>query len=242
MKSMKHLAGLVGVVALFASAQASATLINFENAPSKGLSDNNQVTNQYASEGVTFTGAFLEATGDSSVPPLDTNPQAFLNDVTMKWDDPAESGLGNWFLRSSGEVASRGGPGVYLTVVYATPVTAASGQIWDIDGSPSGTEQWSVNAYAGGVLVASVMSPLGDTKDATSLNGKPWTFDLPSSTPFDSIEFAFIGSKTSGVGLAFDNFNTNSLTTAVPEPAALGMFGLGALLIGLFAGLRRRMG
>jgi hypothetical protein len=28
----------------------------------------------------------------------------------------------------------------------------------------------------------------------------------------------------------------------VPEPAALGMFGLGALLIGLFAGLRRRVG
>jgi hypothetical protein len=26
----------------------------------------------------------------------------------------------------------------------------------------------------------------------------------------------------------------------VPEPAALGMFGFGALLIGLFAGLRRR--
>jgi hypothetical protein len=27
----------------------------------------------------------------------------------------------------------------------------------------------------------------------------------------------------------------------VPEPGALGMFGFGALLIGLFAGLRRRM-
>ena len=30
-------------------------------------------------------------------------------------------------------------------------------------------------------------------------------------------------------------------TTSVPEPAALGMFGFGMLLIGLFAGLRRRM-
>jgi hypothetical protein len=30
-------------------------------------------------------------------------------------------------------------------------------------------------------------------------------------------------------------------TAPVPEPAALGMFGLGALLIGLFAGMRRRV-
>lgn len=239
MKAMKYVAGLVALTALFASAQASATLINFEDAPAKSLADNDAVTNQYMSEGVTFTGAFLEATGDSSLPPADTNPQAFLNDVTGNWDDPAVPGLGDWFLRSSGEVSSRGGMGVYLTVVYATPVTAASGQIWDIDGNASDTEQWSVNAYAGGTLVASVMSPLGNTKDATSLNGKPWTFDLSSTIPFDSIEFAFIGSKTRGVGLAFDNFNTNALS--VPEPAALGMFGLGALLIGLFAGLRRRV-
>ena len=31
-------------------------------------------------------------------------------------------------------------------------------------------------------------------------------------------------------------------TRAVPEPAALGMFGAGVLLLGLFAGLRRRLG
>ena len=38
------------------------------------------------------------------------------------------------------------------------------------------------------------------------------------------------------------NFLLASLSyTAVPEPAVLGMFGLGVLLIGLFAGLRRRL-
>jgi hypothetical protein len=31
-----------------------------------------------------------------------------------------------------------------------------------------------------------------------------------------------------------------SYTTSVPEPAALGIFGLGVLLIGVFVGLRRR--
>lgn len=42
--------------------------------------------------------------------------------------------------------------------------------------------------------------------------------------------------------IVFDNVTIGSATpiNGVPEPAALGMFGLGALLLGLFAGLRRR--
>lgn len=45
--------------------------------------------------------------------------------------------------------------------------------------------------------------------------------------------------------IVFDNITLGSSTpggggTPVPEPAALGMFGLGVLLIGLFAGMRRR--
>ncbi|MGH8215206.1 MAG: PEP-CTERM sorting domain-containing protein [Rhodanobacteraceae bacterium] len=242
MKSMKYLAGLVGVMALFASAQASATLINFENAHSaKGLNDNDSVTSQWAAEGVTFGGAFLEGTFDSGNP--DVNPQGFLNDQTGNWDQgfSASPGLGDWFLRTGGEVDSRGGQGVYLTVDYTAPVFAASGQIWDIDGTASGTEQWRVVASLNGVQVAFEDSPLGNSKGAGSLDGLPWTFNLASGGGFDKIEFIFTGSKASGLGLAFDNFNTNSLT-GVPEPAALGMFGLGALLIGLFAGLRRRIG
>lgn len=39
-----------------------------------------------------------------------------------------------------------------------------------------------------------------------------------------------------------DSVSFNMTVVPVPEPATLGMFGLGALLIGLFAGLRRRMG
>lgn len=241
MTSMKYLAGLVGVVALFASAQASATLINFENAPGRGLNDNDAVTTQYTAEGVTFTGAFLEGTWDGD--PTDANPQGFLNDATGHWDDPysASPGLGDWFLRTGGEVDGRGGAGVYLTVSYADPVKAASGQIWDIDGGGQGTEQWHIVAYLGATQVAFVDSTVGSNTGAGSLNGLPWTFNLSSAGGFDRIEFNFIGTKANGLGLAFDNFNTNALT-GVPEPAALGMFGLGALLIGLFAGLRRRIG
>lgn len=45
------------------------------------------------------------------------------------------------------------------------------------------------------------------------------------------------------IGLPYDGRFTGDITVAqvsVPEPAALGMFGAGVLLLGLFAGLRRR--
>jgi hypothetical protein len=240
MKTNGYLAGLVAAVALFASAQASATLIDFEDAPAKSLSDNDAVTNQYLGDGVTFTGAYLERTFQRGNP--DANPQGFYNDQTHHWDEgsAASPGLGNWFIRSNDDIGSRGGQGVYLSIDYTAPVFAASGQIWDIDGGPRGTEQWRVVAYLNGVQVAYEDSPLGDSHGAGSLNGLPWTFNLSSAGGFDSIEFVFIGSKTDSLGLAFDNFNTDALV-GVPEPAALGMFGLGALLIGLFAGLRRRL-
>jgi hypothetical protein len=230
----------VAAVALFASAQASATLINFEDAPAKSLSDNDAVTNQYLGDGVTFTGAYLERTFDRGNP--DANPQGFYNDQTHHWDEgfPASPDLGGWFVRSNDNIGSRGGQGVYLTIDYTAPVFAASGQIWDIDGGPRGTEQWRVVAYLDGVQVDYEDSPLGDAHGAGSLNGLPWTFNLSSAGGLDRIEFIFTGSKTDSLGLAFDNFNTDALT-GVPEPDALGMSGFGALLVGLFAGLRRRV-
>lgn len=53
------------------------------------------------------------------------------------------------------------------------------------------------------------------------------------------------GSTDNGISRIVNNhyiwFDANLRpVTGVPEPASLGMFGLGALLIGLFAGLRRR--
>jgi hypothetical protein len=40
--------------------------------------------------------------------------------------------------------------------------------------------------------------------------------------------------------VGFDNVTLGANPQAVPEPAALGMFGLGVLLIGMFAGMRKR--
>jgi hypothetical protein len=63
----------------------------------------------------------------------------------------AEESVPNVFMRTAGEVSTRcSGLGVYLSIIYDTAVTAASGQIWDIGGNASqGPEQWRVEALSG---------------------------------------------------------------------------------------------
>lgn len=249
----KYLLALAGAAALFVSAQATATVINFENAHSAyGLNDNDLLTTQYQpSDGLTFQGAYLEHTGGA-----DGNPQGFLYDKTGKSDtqnphlstlQPGVPGLGNWFLRTGGNIANRGpegefGGGIFMKILYDSTVTGASGQIWDIDGhGVNKSEQWNVLAYnAAGELVASDKSPLGIKTGDGSLDGLPWTFSLSAATGFNLIEFQFIGTKPDNIGLAFDNFNATS-AVAVPAPSSsIGLFGFGLGLLGLGLARRRR--
>lgn len=247
----KYLLALAGVAALFVSAQASATLINFENANSThGLNDNDQVTTQYQSaDRVTFEGAYLEHTGAA-----DRNPQGFATGQGRPNDTESSSlpsgipGLGNWLLRTDGQLASRGpsgqfGGGIFMKILYNNLVTGASGQIWDIDGhGKNATEQWEVLAFNGTNLVGMDTSPMGNSGGPESLNALPWAFSLGSATGFDRIEFKFIGTKKSGIGLAFDNFNaTSAQLVAVPAPASsIWLFGFGLGLLGLGLTARRR--
>lgn len=228
MQKMTCLLGLTAAV--LTGGPAAAAFLDFEDAPDRDLTDNHEITDQYDDAGVTFEGAYLERTGGG-----DGNPQGFLNDQDGAWDTQfaATPGLGDWFLRSAGEVSQRGGQGIFLSILYATSVTAAAGQIWDIDGnSAQGTEAWEVQALLDGNLQQTAASPEGSSNGAGSLDGLPWRFEL-SGSEFDRIDFVFVGSKESGVGLAFDNFNTNS----VPLPATGLLMGLGLLAIA--AGRRR---
>ena len=62
-----------------------------------------------------------------------------------------------------------------------------------------------------------------------------WDFiDLPFQGTAKSVVFrGFLGL------VSFDDVTLGANARAVPEPAALGMFGLGVLLIGMFAGMRK---
>lgn len=255
MRYLKYWIILAGALTLFASAQTLASTINFENASGLGLGDNDQVTNQYASsDGVTFSGAFLEKAGGA-----DDGPQGFQNGQTGQWDmanagyqTPAPPGLGNWFLRSAGNVMERGGNNplgigdTFLSVLYDNPVTMASGQVWDIDGNSSqGSEEWTILAIDSitGDTVAKVVSPEYNHGGANnSLNGRPFGFSFNTSQSFDKIAFKFTGTKMEGIGLAFDNFSPYS-AVAVAEPSVLWTFGLGLALLGLgVVSHRRRRG
>jgi hypothetical protein len=235
--------GTVLVAILLLGATAHAGLIDFEDAMSHypGGADNRDVSTQYlASDGVSFS-ILAGATAQEAAAALptyeawgDADPiRGFLFDQGHAYDveDVAVAGyedrLGDWFLKGPAGVADTG----YLKLVidYAAPVTGAGGELWDIDGNSSqGTEQWLVSARDGdGVLLASILSPEGTTNTAGSLDALPWAFSFAGlEAGIEQITIEFVGTKTYGVGIAFDNFYTDT-PGDVPEPAAMALLALG---------------
>jgi hypothetical protein len=234
-------------------AATASSLINFETLPGSSPSDNLAISNQFASQGVTFG---IDNNGDGIAdsnlfPQLEKIGQndsinGFVNGG--KGNDVAEVGyedrLGNYFLRTAG----LGGNGGSLFISYDDPTKAASGEIWDIDGNNNGgrTEQWEVQLLGqNNTLLDTITSPLGtnanNDQNGGELDGKPWLFSFERDTAdVYGIRFEFKGnSDPSKVGLAFDNFSARSVegkSQSVPEPGSV--IGLGVLAgLGL---LRRR--
>ncbi|TAL89982.1 MAG: PEP-CTERM sorting domain-containing protein [Rhodanobacter sp.] len=95
-------------------------------------------------------------------------------------------------------------------------------------------------------FITTTTSSTGIAFDGTDF----WTSNIfdGSLSQWNGTTGAFIGNltlqhPTSGSFVIEDlsvNYSQVIPPTGVPEPSELGMFGLGALLIGLFAGLRRR--
>ncbi len=131
------------------------------------------------------------------------------------------SAMGSYFLRTTSYSRDS------LTVLYSTAVTAASFEVWDLDGGTAGSERWKITTYNGDWLtpVSSQQTSLETSNlDTTSYDGQALIIGL-SGGDFDRFVIEFTGTKTSGVGLAFNNFNT----TAIPEPATFLLFGLGGM-------------
>jgi hypothetical protein len=151
--------------------------------------------------------------------------------------------LGQYFLRSSLPGSDFG---TFVITYTGGTVTAASGEIWDIDGTGQSvgdpntlTEEYTVRAYdSGNNLLATQISPLGTlTTPIAPLDGQPWVFAFSGlSAGIAKIEIDFTGTKPGGggglgggIGLAFNNF----YPTSVPEPASVlfGLMTVGSLLM-----------
>lgn len=224
------------------SSQAAGTIIDFESLPNGAQpADDVQLSSPYTIEGGGTVQFFFDANLNGAYEPMvDVLPvfEAIGNSGTdgfvasqVSGNDRPRSGfegqLGTFFLRQpegSGRVPAP------FVIAYDTDQTIRefSGEIWDIDGAVSGTEQWQIDALNGaGNILATLRSPLGVNANSSSLDSLPWNFaflDLPSG--LQSVRLTFVGSKSDGIGLAFNNF---SAVKAIPEPGVGWLIVLTAL-------------
>ncbi len=139
---------------------------------------------------------------------------------------------GDWFLRGPFLVNF----GMFtIDFVNGTFANEISFQIWDIDGNAQGSEEYTVEFFDGASSLGTIVTPeYFGSGIGTSLDGLPYLIEFNAgSDQIDRIEITFSGTKTTNLGLAFDNFEA-----VVPEPSTYAMLaGLAALGLAV---LRRR--
>jgi len=227
---MPLLPRLAVIFAAFTSQFASAGVIDFEtNALGQTPTDNEimPLNQSFQVDGVSVSFGF-----DTDFDGVVDSPAAFeqsgyqgAGEDTGFWGiagakDTAAPGfenvLGDFFLRQQNPYQPFG---VFVISYDAVDnISAASGEIWDIDGNNRKTEQFVVKAFEDQTLLQTIQSPIGNTLD---LDGKPWRFGFENLSNITRLEISFSGTKTKGIGLAFDNFypeKNKAAPTAVSEP------------------------
>jgi hypothetical protein len=248
---MKMLKIFLFISSVGLTVKGNATLIDFESLPSGANAYDNYViglNEVYTINGVDITFGFdsdLDGEVDTSAVIEQSGNKDLGKDtgfVAMRSQkDVAATGfeaqLGDFFLRQHEPYKPFG----KFVISYSAngPITGASGEIWDIDGNnrKNKTEQFLVEAFDDNGPIESILSPLGvDGR----LDGKPWQFDFDNLSQLSRIEISFTGSKTKGIGLAFNNFsptmtlnqaNSLAISTPVSEPSALNIILLGISLM-----------
>ena len=250
MKKAKHALMAVVATSIAWSGISHAGLIDFETNALGGLpTDNVEISrdSQFMAGGVKVTFGF-DTTGNGQTDTNGVFEEAANvdtgNEDTGFWgiggarDEAApgfEDDLGRFFLRQKEPYTPFGTFIINYTADNA--VTAASGEIWAIDGRPGATEQFRVDAFGIEGLLATEISPLGNNLD---LNGQPWRFGFDGLSDIERLEITFTGSKTRGIGLAFNNFAPTQNLTTVPTPATGALLALG--LLGLAQRRKTKLG
>ncbi len=123
------------------------------------------------------------------------------------------------------------------------------GDLFGLSNSGIGTETNLVNTATGGTFTTGTQNNMGGIGSG-SFNvsaayflikiGRDPDYALIHNVSGGSLDLFF--DQTNGTGSGFSHYTAfgDGTTVAVPEPAALGVFGLGVLLVGGFVTLRRR--
>lgn len=214
------------------AAPLSAQVITFETVPGGGATTDDHVlglADAYTVGPLSITFGFDgDMNGVPETPAVleQIGPDVVDGFVGCNGRDLASTGfagqLGNFFLRGA-----PGGDFGLLVITYSGgSVSAASGEIWDIDGVAQGSEQYRLRAYdASGTLLATLDSPVSTQESGclnTELDGRPWTFSFVGVPGLARITIDFIGTKTSGIGLAFNNFNATGEQPVSTAPRSWG--------------------
>lgn len=222
----------VTVLAILSCSSARAGLISFESLPGGVPQEGDTISNQFESLfGVRFsmengTSPVLAGVGGAET--------AFLGYNNIG-DLPAPTAnAGSFFLTDDGFV---GAPPSALIIDYVTPVSAASAAILDVDQQ----EAWQIDARDkdGNVIDTMLLNWL--TVGAGNGMATSWFFNHQANDIF-SIRISYVGLTQKGVGLAFDNFWTdtvNTSTSSAPEPGSIALMGIGMLGV-LFPAWRKR--
>ncbi|MDY6805043.1 MAG: PKD domain-containing protein [Cyanobacteriota bacterium] len=206
----------------------AASFITFENIPGTTPSDGLAINNQFlGSHGITFSmvkqnqrGEWLDkgspvlaqvgGKATAFVGPINYDPTRPGQRTTHDMPAPGQN-VGMFFLTDDGKLDSTtvGRPSSLL-INYNNPVSAAYGELLDIDQAPSvGNEKWLVTALnsLGGSLESVLLeSATPGTGDGIAT---PWHFLRPNAD-ISAIRIDFTGTKRRGIGLGFDNFSPYS--------------------------------
>ncbi len=211
---------------LFAGIASATTVMNFDQ-----LNANGEYVNSYYDGGCggSYNGGAVTCNGP--------------NDGVEWVNAVAGYAPGGLYGNTANEPSNRGVMGIVGGSVPDAYMNVASGFTGSFSFFYAAAQvPAAINVYSGlsgaGTLLATLSLPLtGDGCDGFSEDYSCWN---PLGVSFSGIARS-VDFSGAAYGIVFDNVTLESATPSVPEPAALGMFGLGILLIGGFLGLRRRM-
>jgi hypothetical protein len=178
--------------------------ITFESVLGEPPTDGMVIDTQFQqSHGVTFS---LEGGGAPVLAKVGAPVTAFYGPPDKTPDTPAAGqGVGSFFLTDDGVV---GGIPQPLIITYSDPVAAASAVILDIDAAVL-FESWLIEARDENAHVIDVVALGPESINAGDGLATRWSF-VHASPDIHSIRVVYTGTKTNGVGLAFDNFSPSS--------------------------------